>query len=974
MRLDRLHNGVRVTIDDPSSFSGSDHVMRRYGFILLMSLLICTGGYLLLPLSLSYLLAHELIKRGYDHVIVQLGYPRLGGIRVPVVSLQEKLGGETLLMTVMNAELYYSWPAILEGRIERILLPDVAVQILATTPQEVDRPAGDHLSKAADTGVSGSLESVGPGGMDKKQAEEESPWSVWTVNDVVRKFPVLPFEDLRLDRLSIFREKATGPLRQVTVSGSVTYRQGELNGHLSFQGRETVSYELTVTGRSPASWSTTLVSHRFQTVPIVSLESIVHSDGPSIKIKGKLDVDVRELAPFIALLIPIGSDLEKVTGRVTVYWMGTTAATTALASLWHDPSTSLEGDVRAHVTLPVLYGTAKDITLTYQGFFRGNATEMTWTLIPGGSFSTTLSNPKMVWPDLLRTVTFREGQLLRVEHVQPLHGTLYWSEWPMRFVLGGPLRLTYGQGKDSLAVEMEVARAEWVGRGLVAAEGTYHVAGMLPKEIAGALAGQEVTVDIRGDLKIRETRVRGTVLAPSSVQVRQVEQYMVALPTVTFQLQDSATFECNRSAPSCRGGPVTADIRASSLKVLGHDVLLARALLTVQQTEWSRLVWQVQGKLSLQGVFPLLPPWRVQPTDWTVRFAANQAGIKAVLHIDAPQRDPLVSVEIDYPLLEGEGMLHAKLGPLEFNDSNRRLSRFVTNPSWPVDLTEGRLTSTLDLLWVGGWGRQTGELRVMSGTATVTAEQLAGKYEQLAFKGASTTLTVRINGLHSVALAEPAQVTVASLKSGVDIADLSFKVGGVWNVTDAMPLIDLSDFRCQVWGGTVQIQRWVAAPSRSQYEMILSLQGLDLAKMFSVGYDRAFRATGILSGTLPVLIEPSGISIKKGLLVASPPGGVIRYTVSEDTQKSLLDSNAELRVATQALNNFHYTMLTVGVDYANTGELVLTARVEGKNPDLPTVPPIHFNLTVQEHVPSLLKSLHVIEELERLVEKKLGRP
>jgi hypothetical protein len=940
-----------------------------------MSLLICTGGYLLLPLGLSHLLTQELTKRGYDHVIIQLGYPGFGGLRVPVVSVQQKLGGETLLMSVMNAELQYSVPAILEGRVDRILLPDVAVQILAAARQDVDHSnrgdhaAGDRAGKAGEVGLSGLVESAGSDGIDQGEEDDASPWSLRTVNDLLQRFPVLPFEDLRLDRVSIFREKATGPLRKVTISGLVTYRQGELNGHLLFQGGETVSYELTVAGRSPTSWSITLVSHRFQTVPIVSLQSTVDSDGPSIKVKGQLDINVRELAPFIALLVPIGPELEKVRGRATVYWMGTTAATTALASLWRDPSTRLEGDVRAHVTLPMLYGAAKDITMTYQGFFRGNATEMAWTLEPGIPLRATIRDQKVVWPDMLRLIAPHQDQPLRVEHARPLHGTFHWSESPMRITLDGPLRVTYGQGKSALVVEMETAQAAWTGRELVRAEGTYRVMGTLPTGIASTVAAREITADIRGEFKVKGTKVRGTVFAPSSVQVRQVEQDTVVIPIATFQVQDPVTFQCDRSTASCRGGPITAAIRASPLKILGRDVLFAQALLAAQQIEWSRLAWQVQGQLSIRGVFPVLPPWRMQPTDWRVRFLANQAEIKAALQIDAPHRGPLISMEIDQPVPAGEGMLRAKVGPLEFDDSNGRLSRLITRSSWPVDLTDGRLTSTLDLLWVGGWGRGGREFRVMSGTATVTAEKLAGKYEKVAFKDASTTVTVRMNGLHSVALAEPAQVTVASLKTGVDIADLSFKVGGTWNLTDAIPLIELSDFRCQALGGIIHSPQWVADSTHSRYEMTVFLDKLDLAKVLSLEHHRALQGTGTLNGTLPVIIDPSGITVKKGLLVASPPGGVIRYTTSEDSLKSLFETNTELHVAARALSNFHYTVLTIGVDYANNGELMLTARVEGKNPDFPTVPPVHFNLTIQEHVPSLLKSLRLIEELERGVEK-----
>ena len=76
----------------------------------------------------------------------------------------------------------------------------------------------------------------------------------------------------------------------------------------------------------------------------------------------------------------------------------------------------------------------------------------------------------------------------------------------------------------------------------------------------------------------------------------------------------------------------------------------------------------------------------------------------------------------------------------------------------------------------------------------------------------------------------------------------------------------------------------------------------------------------------------------------------------------------------QALNNFHYSLLRVGVEYDESGTLDLSARLEGRNPDLKKSPPIHFNLTVQEHVPTLLKSLRLVQDIEDAVQKKFKRP
>jgi hypothetical protein len=54
--------------------------------------------------------------------------------------------------------------------------------------------------------------------------------------------------------------------------------------------------------------------------------------------------------------------------------------------------------------------------------------------------------------------------------------------------------------------------------------------------------------------------------------------------------------------------------------------------------------------------------------------------------------------------------------------------------------------------------------------------------------------------------------------------------------------------------------------------------------------------------------------------------------------------------------------------------LQLQARLEGKNPDQKEIPPVHFNLTVQENVPALLKSLRLVNNLEDSVRSRFSRP
>ena len=229
------------------------------------------------------------------------------------------------------------------------------------------------------------------------------------------------------------------------------------------------------------------------------------------------------------------------------------------------------------------------------------------------------------------------------------------------------------------------------------------------------------------------------------------------------------------------------------------------------------------------------------------------------------------------------------------------------------------------------------------------------------------------HGLVSFVMIQPASLVVATVQSGVDVANLMASYQIKWKLTDDLPMIDVRDFQCEIFGGTVSNPGPVVDVARPPVTTTFSLRNLDLAKILNVEQQKGLQGTGTLHGTLPVTITSSGIIVKDGVMEAQPPGGVIRYVSTSDSSKVFTESDRQVQLVAEALNNFQYSHLRVGVKYGETGMLDLNARVEGRNPDLRSVPPIHFNLTVQEHIPTLLKSLRLVEDIQGTIERKYKR-
>lgn len=925
---------------------------QRYQIAVLLGLVTLLSCYLLLPLAASYLLANKLRDYGYSNVILQLGYPGWAHMRIPVVSFQQDLGEERLMVSLTDAEIRYDLAQLLQGRVSRIVLRDAAIHVLNVHP-------------------------TGPAAQDDRDSDRpddvQSPWRLLTAGDLLRSLPILPFDELQLDHLTIFREQATGPLRRVTIDGNLTYSGREVGGHLAFRGRDTASYELVVAGHSASTWSVTLASQRPQAAPIVSWQSQAHPNGSQIQVNGRLQINVQELAPFIALLVPIGPELEKVMGEVAIDWAGIAAAEATLGSLWEDERTHLDGNMRVNVTLPALKGVAKDITVAYEGRFGGNATQAEWAVSPGVLLTATINTQPRIIPEAVRWILPHGDQPVRIDNRKPVQGTLYWKETPIRTVAQGPLHVTYGRTPGPLVAQFETTRAEGRGNELVLAEGAYRLEGLLPKTITERLSAKEAMGEVQGTVKLARTHVRGVLLPSSSLTAKQIGQGPTLVSSITLNLSEPLTVECDLTAIHCSGGPMVATIRAPAMRISGRNIRITQGILRIQEAETTKTAWAAQGTLSAVGVSPESGAWWPSTSDWTVKFSADQDGIKAGLRVDTPTHEGFVTAKVEQPLQTAQGVMHGVIGPLTFNGTDRRLSKMIMGLPPSSDLVDGMFTATVDASWSSSFRDRLNMMNGVSLTAKVVVEKLSGHYYDYVVKGLSTTMVFYTRGLESIAMSQPASISVATVQNGIDVTNLAAFYQIRWKVADDLPIVEVRDFQCEVFGGTISNPGPVADVAKPPITTTFSLRNLDLAKILSVDQQKGLQGTGTLNGMLPVTFTSGGILVKDGVIEAQPPGGIIRYASTPESSKPLSESERQLQLVAQALNNFHYSLLRVGVKYGETGMLDLNARLEGRNPDLRNTPPIHFNLTVQEHIPTLLKSLRLVEDIHGTIERKYKR-
>ena len=913
--------------------------------LMVVLLVVLIGGWLALPSIASTILERWLERQGYEDVGVTVGRPGFRSLTVPRMVLTKRLTGEVVTVSLTHAQAEYTLLGLLSGRIDILTLRQLTIEILASPAPDDGQPRPDEGAPDAPDSLLNAL----------------------TAGDVVQRLPFFPCDEVRLEEIKVFREQATGPLRTVMMGGTIKHERGALVADMVLQGIDTIPYELRVTGQSAADMSLQLRAAQPEATPFVLWRSQSVPKQAQVHLEGVLEVNVKDLAPFLALALPIGSEWQRAGGNVTIHWTGTAASGVPVSLLWKDPGTEVHATVQTTASLPELKGYGRDLVVKATGTLSGNARLVHWTLAGGSSATAIVGGGAVKGKERLVSLAAYGSQPVRLESAQDTTGELFWGESPPRFTASGPVRIAFGSEKGPIYAECVVSQIYGSGRVIDRAEAKMFMKGALvvaPSERSKNNA--QLTGEIRGDLAWTGRTFRGTISPSSVASFTDFKQASFHVSGGSVQVEESLPIEVDLSTGRWASGPGLVAWRSPSIELSGSSLTMQRALTRVDRIEGASMVQRAQMTATLEGLVLAQSSSRSLPVDVTVRVQADPSGVKADLHPKNQHQGIKLTGQLEHQWAEGHGTVHAVVGPLAFNRETFRLGQLWTPWPYAADVTGGELTGIVDMRWAMD-SRQ--RLQIQGGSVDISADRLAGRYRDMLFSGFSTNVKVALEGLQRLSTSRPAEVTVGSLQTGVEVTDLKMTVEGEWDFRERLPLMEIRNIRCEVLGGTVTSQGLRADLAHPPYGLTMLARQLDLQKILTLEQQKGLQGTGVLDGSVPVMVTSRGLTVRDGSFEARPPGGVIRYLASPQATHAVTQANANMEAVLQALNNFQYNVLQVGAEYIEDGTLQLKARLEGRNPDQKKSPPIHFNLTVQENIPALLKSLRLVNGVEDSMRK-----
>ncbi len=210
----------------------------------------------------------------------------------------------------------------------------------------------------------------------------------------------------------------------------------------------------------------------------------------------------------------------------------------------------------------------------------------------------------------------------------------------------------------------------------------------------------------------------------------------------------------------------------------------------------------------------------------------------------------------------------------------------------------------------------------------------------------------------------PATLT-GTLSSDI-IGDIPFKETFTLRETGEMVVESLE---AQFLGGTVTLSEGLASASAGSLTGQLHAAAIDLNALAVLMNIEGLEGTGRLTGDLKFQVKEDAVVVEQGALSAEKPG-VLRYR--GEALRAAATGNENLALLVQALENFHYEVLTLGIDIPEYGEGVVTLHLEGNNPDVLEGYPFDVTINLESEYGRLIKTfLNLYNEMDVILQGAL---
>ncbi|MEZ5551167.1 MAG: YdbH domain-containing protein [Pseudomonadales bacterium] len=481
----------------------------------------------------------------------------------------------------------------------------------------------------------------------------------------------------------------------------------------------------------------------------------------------------------------------------------------------------------------------------------------------------------------------------------------------------GPLTLTWHSRDRSLLIDSLAADARYGNGELVA---------LLGADISANLPDTQLRLRVPAGLQLTANPSRVDLAAGAQIDVRSGDLILQAqLQRFELPLGDIPAARLragiNLLSPQVAEGILQADLSAPDGNLPSH-----------------------RGDVSFNGTLRLEEEPLPLGLTGTYRLNSSTLAAELLLTSGPVQRLPL---HLAYTL---DGAVTTIRSAHSLSWSEPLIATLL--PAWATDydLHQGRMDMSLDLVLD----------KALTGSASFLIHTSTLHYADYVGNNTSAVLKVALT---------PDGVRLGESTLGIGSLDVGFPVTGIEaTFSGSLERLLVERFQARLLGGQALAAPFEYRIENAAADISLTLTDLDLTAVLALeGED--ISGDGRLDGQLPVRIRGGEVSVTGGRIDARAPGGTIHLA------PSLANAIARpgLDLALRALQDFRFTTLSAGVDYAESGDLNLSLRLEGHNPGVEKGRPIHYNLNISENIPTLLESLRLSDSFTDSIQNRVIR-
>jgi len=145
-------------------------------------------------------------------------------------------------------------------------------------------------------------------------------------------------------------------------------------------------------------------------------------------------------------------------------------------------------------------------------------------------------------------------------------------------------------------------------------------------------------------------------------------------------------------------------------------------------------------------------------------------------------------------------------------------------------------------------------------------------------------------------------------------------------------------------------------PAAARSDTLIRISNIDMEAFFNLINVDGLTGTGHLDGEIPLTLENRQVTIRNGHLAAKMPG-VLRFK-SEKASQLLASSGKEMNLLLQAMQDFHYTELSLDLDKSVTHDLVAKLSLLGNNPEVKDGRAFRLNIRLETDIDKILQTIN----------------